>query len=213
MIGHAYSRSEYDNCVYHRKFSDGSFVYLPLYIDDMLIVAHDISLINESKAPLNSEFEMKDLGRAKKILGMEIHRDRQAQKLILSQKNYINRVLQRFNIDKSKRVSTSLAPHFKMSSDLCSQSEEENEQMSHVPYLSAIFMYAVVCTRPDLGHFVSVVSRYKSNPGNEHWQAVKGIFRFLKGTVDIGLVFGRPKMTHSNMVGYVDSNYATDLDK
>ena len=78
MIRHDYSRSQYDNCVYHRKFSDGSFVYLPLYIDDMLIVAHDISLINDLKAQLKSEFEMKDLGAAKKILGMEIHRDRQA---------------------------------------------------------------------------------------------------------------------------------------
>ena len=50
IIGHGYSRSQYDNCVYHRKFLDGSFVYLLLYIDDMLIAAHDISLINELKA-------------------------------------------------------------------------------------------------------------------------------------------------------------------
>ena len=81
MIGHGYSRSQHDNCVYHRKFSDRSFVYLLLYIDDMLIPAHDISLINKLKAQLNSEFEMKDLGGPKKILGMEIHRDRQAQKI------------------------------------------------------------------------------------------------------------------------------------
>ena len=158
---------------------------------------------------------MKDLGVTKKILGIEIHRDCQAQKLILSQKNYIKRVLQMFNMDNSKPVSTSLAPHFKLSSDLCSQSEEEREQMSHVPYSSAVdsLMYALVCTRPDLSHVVSVLSRYMSNPGKEHWQAVKWIFCYLKGTVDIGLVFARNKLTHNNVVGYVDFDYAGDLDK
>jgi len=77
---------------------------------------------------------MKDLGVAKKILGMEIHRDCQAQKLILSQKNYIKRVLQRFNVDNSKLVSTPLASHFRVLYDLYAQSEIEREQMSHGPY-------------------------------------------------------------------------------
>jgi len=49
MIGQGYSRSQYDNCVYHIKFSNGSFVHLLLYVDDMLITAHNISLINELK--------------------------------------------------------------------------------------------------------------------------------------------------------------------
>ena len=119
MIGHGYSQSEYGNCVYHRKFSDGSFVYLLLYIDDMLVVAHKISLINESKAQLSNEFEIKDLGDVKKILDMEIHRDRQVQKLIMSQKNYSKRVLQRINMDNSKPMSTPLASHVILSSNLC----------------------------------------------------------------------------------------------
>jgi len=120
-----------------------------------------------------------------------------------------------FNMDNSKPVSTSLALHFKLSSDLCSQSEEEKEQMSHVPYSSAVgsLMYALLCTRPDLSHVVSVLSRYMSNPGKEHWQAVKWIFCYLKGAVDVGLVFDRNKLTHSNVVGYVDFDYAGDLDK
>jgi len=61
---------------YHRKFSYRSFVYLLLYVDDMLIAAYNISSINELKVQLSNEFEMKDLGDAKKILGMEIQRNR-----------------------------------------------------------------------------------------------------------------------------------------
>ena len=68
MIKHAYFRSKYDNCVYHRKLNNSSFVYLLLYVDDMLITAKDMSEVDKLKAQLKQEFEMKDLGAAKKIL-------------------------------------------------------------------------------------------------------------------------------------------------
>ena len=85
MIKQGYTRSRYDNCMYFRQFSGDSFVYLLLYVDDMLIASKNKSLINKSKSQLSREFEMKDLGAAKKILGVEIQRDRKASKLYLSQ--------------------------------------------------------------------------------------------------------------------------------
>jgi len=75
MITQRYTRSRHDNCVYFRQYSDGSFIYLLLYVDDMLIASKDKSLISKLKSQLSKEFEMKDLGTAKKILGMEIQRD------------------------------------------------------------------------------------------------------------------------------------------
>ena len=68
MLGHGDSRSDYDSCVYHRKLPDGSFVYFLLYVDDMLIAAKSMVEINKVKTQLSGEFEMKDLGAAKKIL-------------------------------------------------------------------------------------------------------------------------------------------------
>lgn len=85
MVAHGYSRSEYDPCVYFRSLDDGSLVLLTLYVDDMLIAAKRKSNMLQLKNFLSSEFDMKDLGPAKKILGMEIHRDRQAGKLWLTQ--------------------------------------------------------------------------------------------------------------------------------
>ncbi|KAE9617992.1 putative RNA-directed DNA polymerase [Lupinus albus] len=215
MIGQGYYRSQFDDCIYFQKFPDGSFIYLLLYVDDMLIASRNKSLIRKLKTQLNNEFEMKELGAAKKILGMEIHRDRQAGKLFLSQQKYIERVLERFNMNVCKPVSTPLAAHFKLSSDLCPHTEEEVERMSHVPYASAVgsLMYAMVCTRPDLAYAASMVSRYMHNPGKDHWSAVKWIFRYLKGTSDIGLVFDRSKATPNDVVGYVDSDYAGDNDR
>ena len=84
--------------------------------------------------------------------------------------------------------------------------------MSKVPYANAVgcLMYLMVCTRPNISHAVSVVSRYMANPSKEHWNAVKWIFRYLTGTRDFGILFNKRASTEA--VGYVDSDYAGDLD-
>jgi hypothetical protein len=190
-------------------------VYLLLYVDDMLIASHEKSLIDELKAQLNHEFDMKDLGPAKKILGMEIQRDRHAGTLFLSQKSYIEKVLERYNLNNCKPVATPFASHFKLSWRQCPANEEDKEYMSRVPYSSAVgnLMYAMICTRPDLAHAVSVVSRFMHNPGKEHWNAVKWILRYLKGTTDFGLLFDKNSVKTNDVIGFVDSDYAGDLDK
>jgi hypothetical protein len=193
MLAHGYSRSNYDHCIYLKQFPNGSFMYLLLYFDDMLIASHDKSLIDELKAQLSHEFDMKDLGSAKKILGMEIQRDRHAGTLFLSQKSYIEKVLEKYNLSNCKSVATPFASHFKLSSRQCPVTEDEKEYMAHIPYSNAVgnLMYAMICTRPDLAHAVSVVSRFMHNPGKEHWNAVKWILRYLKGTSHFGLLFDK----------------------
>nr|AAR87163.1 putative polyprotein [Oryza sativa Japonica Group]AAU89150.1 integrase core domain containing protein [Oryza sativa Japonica Group]ABF98081.1 retrotransposon protein, putative, Ty1-copia subclass [Oryza sativa Japonica Group] len=211
MLSHGFKRSEFDSCVYI-KFVNGSPIYLLLYVDDMLIAAKSKEQITTLKKQLSSEFDMKDLGAAKKILGMEITRDRNSGLLFLSQQSYIKKVLQRFNMHDAKPVSTPIAPHFKLSALQCASTDEDVEYMSRVPYSSAVgsLMYAMVCSWPDLSHAMSLVSRYMANPGKEHWKAVQWIFRYLRGTADACLKFGR---IDKGLVGYVDSDFAADLDK
>nr|GEX69890.1 retrovirus-related Pol polyprotein from transposon TNT 1-94 [Tanacetum cinerariifolium] len=193
---------------------DGSFLYLVLYVDDMLIAAPNKDQIGELKDQLSNEFDMKYLGAAKRILGMKIRRNRKMGKRTLSQTDYISKVLKKFNIISCKPVPTPLAPHLKLSSHECPKFEEDKEDMSRVPYSSAIgsLMYAMVYTRPDLAHAISVVSRYMHNPGKMHWEAVKCIIRYLKGTSNIGLSFEKGRASPNGVVGYVDSDYAGDLD-
>jgi len=159
MLLHGFKRSEYDRCVYI-KIVDGSTIYLLLYIDDMLIAAKSKKEITTLKKLLSSEFDMKDLGAAKKILGMEINRDIKSGLLFLSQHNYINKVLQRFNMHDAKPVSTPIAPHFKLSAAQCSSSDEDVEYISKVTYSSAVssLMYVMVCSHSDLSYAMSLVS-------------------------------------------------------
>ncbi|KAH9293237.1 hypothetical protein KI387_041559, partial [Taxus chinensis] len=163
------------------------------------------------KKQLSESFDMKDLGAARQILGMRITWDRKEWKLNLSQEEYIKKVLERFNMQDAKPVGTPLAGHFKLSKEQCPKTEQERNQMSKVPYSSAVgnLMDAMVCNRPDITHAVGVVSRFMSDPGKEHWQAEKCILRYLRGTMWIVLRYSGSDTT---LRGYVDSDMAEDLD-
>ena len=157
---------------------------------------------------------MKDLSAAKKILGMKILRDRKACLLYLSQHKYIEKVLQSFQMEKSQPISTPLATHFKFDASAIPSIKEDKDCMSRVPYSSVVgsFIYAMMCTRPDLAHAVSVVNGFMSNPGKTHWEVVKWIMRYLRGTSNLCLVYDSSGST-SDIVGYTyfDSDYDGDL--
>ena len=135
---------------------------------------------------------MKDLGAAKQILGMMIFRDRKNMKLTLSQDDYIAKVLQHFSMENAKVASTPLLGHLKITKEMCQKTQEEEDKMYKVPYalVLGILMYAMVCTRLDISHVVGVVSKYMSHPGIEHWNVVKWILRYLRGTSSKCLHFG-----------------------
>lgn len=201
-----YRKCEMDHCCYVKKFKS-SYIILLLYVDDMLIAGADMKEIIKLKKQMSEEFEMKDLGPAKQILGMNIVRNKKDGSLTLSQEKYIGKVLERFkmNDEKTKPRNTPLGSHFRLTKDQSPSSEDERADMAKVPYASAIgsLMYAMVCTRPDIAHAVGVVSRFMSDPGREHWEAVKWLLRYLKGTSKLGLCF---KGKDSVLRGYTDAD-------
>ena len=105
----------------------------------MLIILKNKENIRNVKAQLNNKFEMKNLGASKKILEIEILRDRVVGRLFLSQKGYVEKLLHRFNMQNVKLVTTPLATHFRLSYALCPQSYKEVDYMSRVPYSSVGF--------------------------------------------------------------------------
>jgi hypothetical protein len=118
MIEHGYSRCDSDHCVYFKRLENGSYIILLLYVDDMLVTGSNMQDINVLKNKLANSFAMKNLGAAKKILGMRITRDKKNCKLTLSQSEYIGKVLERFRMQNSKPVSTPLANHFKLTKEM-----------------------------------------------------------------------------------------------
>src|ERR1700678_3618653 len=134
MTKQGYSRCHSYHCVYFKKLENGSFIILLLYVDDMLVAGTNMQDINVLMKKLANSFAMKDLGVAKKILGMKITKDRKNRKLTLSQGEYTENVLERFRMQNAKLVSTPLASHFKLTKKMCPKTQEEIEYMSRVPY-------------------------------------------------------------------------------
>ncbi|KAL2630871.1 hypothetical protein R1flu_015557 [Riccia fluitans] len=190
-----FTRSVEDPCVYLKQVSNEVFglVILVLYVDDMLIPAKDKSEVEKVKTQLSTEFSMKDLDPAKRILGMEIHKDVKGGKLWVTQGNYARKVLERFNMLDVKPVGTPLANHFKhqFSAKFCPLDATEKGLMSKIPYDSAVrsLMYLMVCTRPDITYALGKVSKYNANQRKVHYEAVKWILRYIKGTMGYGLLF------------------------
>ena len=87
-------------------------------------------------------------------------------------------------MSQAKSVSSPLPSHFKLSSKQGPSIDKEKEDMSKILYASAVgsLIYTMVCTRPDIAHVVGVISRFMSNPEKQHWEAVKCIMRYSRGT-------------------------------
>ena len=130
---------------------------------------------------------------------------------MINTRKYIEQVLERFNMKHAKPVSTTLGAHFKLRKKSCSSSKKDKKDIASTIYSLVVgsLMYAMVCTRPDIAHIVGVVSRFMVNPGKDHWEAVKWIFKYLRGCSKLCLTFGDSKPI---LEGYVDVNWAGDLD-
>nr|GEX10440.1 retrotransposon protein, putative, Ty1-copia subclass [Tanacetum cinerariifolium] len=172
------------------SYAPCEYIYLLLYVDDMLIAYKSKAEIGSTKYLLKKEFDVKELEEANKFLVWR-------------------------SIDNRKSVKMSLGGHFKLSLKDCPVRDCDVERMSKVPYTNTVgsLIYLMVCTRPDIAYAVSVVSRYLANPDKNHWEAVKWILKYLRGTANVGLVYGTNRGNYVDVAGFVDSDYAKDPNK
>lgn len=115
-------------------------------------------------------------------------------------------------MDHSKKGFLPVLQCIKLSKTQCLASAVDREQISFVPYVSAVgsIMSAMLCTRPDVSLAISMVGRFQSNAGVDHWTTVKNILKYLKRTKEIFLVYGGDK--ELVIKGYVDASFDTDPD-
>ena len=144
-------------------------MFLTLYVNDILLVGNNLEMINATKQ-WSSIFEIKDMGEARYVLGVEIVRNRPKKLLGICQEAYIKRVLERFRMHHSKHVDTPVEKGLILSLYQCPKTDQEKEKMEDVPYASAVgsLMYVMLCTRPDICFVVGLVSRYQNNTGPTH---------------------------------------------
>ena len=175
---------------------------VPVYVDDMNIIG-TLDELRETADYLKSEFEMKDLGKTRFCLGLEFeYRD---SGILIHQSAYTQKMIMCFNMDKVHPVSTlmigrSLDPK----KDLFRPRDDGEDVLeAEVPYLSAIgaLLYLTQCTRPDISFSVNLLAKHSSAPMQRHWTDIKTIFRYLKGTIDMGLLFSYKELRKYGKMG------------
>ena len=210
MLSNGFQQSTSDPCLFTKVLRKG-VVYVLVYVDDIIIAAPDDGLINDVREMLRRRFKTKNMTKLEWYLGMRVERYFNGE-IHLSQESYIDRVLERFEMAKCKPRSIPMNKNLKLSKEMCPKTEDKISEMKNVPYRQAVgaIMYIMVTLRPDICFYVSEVSRYLENPGSMHWNVVKSMLRYLKGTKDYGLMFR--KIGHLNLVGYCDSSWSDDVD-
>ncbi|KAJ9696926.1 hypothetical protein PVL29_008922 [Vitis rotundifolia] len=200
-----------DRCIYLRV-SGSSYIFLVLYVDDILFASNDSDLLFETKHMLSTHFDMKDLGEASYVLGIKILRDRANGVLKLSQRTYIEKILKRFNMHNCSSTRAPIVKGDKFSKAQCPQNDDEREEMRTIPYsfLVGNLMYAQVCTRPDIAFVVGMLGRYLSNPRSQHWKAAKKVLRYLQETKDLMLTYRCTNIL--DVVGFCDADFAGCID-
>jgi hypothetical protein len=212
LLKSGFSRTNTDHSVYILN-SKESKVIISIYVDDLLLLSNNLSKLEEVKRELANAFDMKDLGQVHYLLGIQITRNRQTRTTQLSQTKYLQGILERFSMQDCKPLSTPQDVNSKLSKAMEPLTKEEVESMVKIPYQSAVgsLMYAMVATRPDIAVAVGVVSQFMNNPGQQHWTAVKRIFRYLKGSMDFCLeLSGNNKLV--KLEGYCDADWAGNVD-
>jgi hypothetical protein len=138
------------------------FIILVLYVDDILLACSDKNLLHETNGFLSSNFDMKDLGDASYVLGIEIHRDRTKSVPGLSQRAYIEKMLKRYNMHNCSGQPTPVVKGDKLGTLQGPRNQLEIDQMKSVPYASVVgsIMYAQVCTHPDLAFVTGLVGKF-----------------------------------------------------
>jgi transposase InsO family protein len=203
LIRYGVCRSKMDPCVYYRK--DLSLI-LAVYVDDFLIFYKDEKMLKNIKKYLCENFLMKDLGTAKSCLGIKI--TQKDFNITLDQSRYILEILGKFGLSEAKPVGTPVSTSHKLTKHV----DPDKSLVGKVPYQEAIgsLLFIANCTRPDISFAVSELSKYNLNHDGTHWMAVKRVFRYLRGTVDMQLCYKEPM---AELEGYCDADWASDVEE
>jgi Reverse transcriptase (RNA-dependent DNA polymerase) len=202
-----FTRCETEHAVFHR-YAGHEALIVAVDVDDLTMAGNSKGSIRRFKDELRTVLKIKDLGDLSWLLGIEVKRDRKLRTVSLSQRAYIEKIIERFNLQDAHPLSTPLDPHHKLSLSQSPSTPHQFDDMRNVPYREAIgsLMYAALGTRPDISFAVSFLAQFMQNPGRPHWEAVKRVFRYLKGTKGTCLVIGG---SQGGLEAYSDADWAS----
>lgn len=196
-------RSNYDYCLYVNKSGKDS-IYLLVFVDDLLICCKEESKINDIKSSLMRKFIMKDMGKIKSYIGIDIEYSNDRNKMTLSQCKYIESLAKKYNLENAKLYDTPMETNLKLV-----QATEIDENIKYRNLIGEL-LYISSGTRPDIAFSVNYLSRYQSCYNETHFKYAMRILKYLVKTKNLNLTYLENIVNKEKLDCMVDSDYAGD---
>ena len=227
-----FTKLQSEPCLY-LHYQDNDICIISLYVDDLVIAASSMAVISHVKSKLQQLYQIKDLGVIDEILGCKVSVDKNLDCITIQQAQYMKEILKKFlPEDDTITHSVPADPIGHLINAQCAPSDEDSAFMRDIPYRQAVgsLLWLALCTRPDISYAVGQVAKFNANPGPDHWKAVLRIFRYLKFTGPMGIVYRYSVSSVDNQLvmfrsphalkvlgnpvlsGYSDANFARDID-
>lgn len=206
LVNGKFKQSTTDACVLFKEEEDKSRTYVTVYVDDLLIMGQKKEAVENAKKLLREAYSIKELGNVNWILGIKIRREKTA--MTLDQELMANTVLRKFGMENCNPSKVPIPNGLEL------KSRENEKQFDLEKYRSAVgsLMYLATMTRPDLTYAVSLVARHMHNPTEKHWNAIKGILRYIRGTTTLGLKFEKSGTKDFKLEVYSDADFGGDCE-
>ncbi|GJY90224.1 retrovirus-related pol polyprotein from transposon TNT 1-94 [Tanacetum coccineum] len=189
-----------DNTLFTKKKSS-NLIIVQIYVDDIIFGSTCQYMCDEFAKIMHDEFEMSMMGELNFFLGLQIKQMEDG--IFFNQSKYIKEMLKKFGLEDSKPMKTPMSSDTKLTKD------EECESVDSTKYRGMIgSLLYLTASRPDIMFSVCLCARFQEAPKTSHLEAVKRIFRYIKGTTHLGLWY--PKGTGIETVVYADSDHAGD---
>jgi hypothetical protein len=201
LAGLQFKNSDADRCLYVKNVGEKK-LFILLYVDDLIIAYNNEEDFETILRKLKENFQLEDLGKVKMFLGIQVFLEE--GHFHLCQKNYIEKLIERFGQQDSKKSKIPLDPGY------LQQKEEDSKLLpDNAEFQSLIgsLLYVAVNTRPDISVAVSILGRKVQNPSQLDWNEAKRILKYLKGTADMTLRLGNQQ---EKLEIYVDADWAGD---
>lgn len=202
LCENGFKQNAADHCVYVREGANEKVIII-IWVDDVIIAASDENALKVVKEMLKEKFKMKDLGQLKHFLGIDFNQCDGC--VTMTQKRYVGKLLERFNMQNCKPRATPCEQKLNYSHG----AEKMTDARKYREVVGSL-LYLTTCTRPDLSYTVSKLSQYFSEPTEEQWATVKHVLRYLKGSSDKELCYRKSDDMELWIQAYSDADWAAD---
>ncbi|KAI3681369.1 hypothetical protein L6452_36163 [Arctium lappa] len=198
LISENFERGKIDNTLFFRKIK-GHIILVQIYVDDIIFGSTNPSMCTRFAERMKKEYKMSMMGELTYFLGLQI---KQSDKgTFISQGKYVKDMLKKFDLTQTLAMKTPMAPPLTLNKD------PSGKPVNVTAYRGMIgSLLYLTASRPDIMYSTCLCARYQSEPKESHLIAVKRIFRYLKGTPNLGLWY--PKDSGFDLTGYSDSDFA-----